>query len=364
MRKELALQMEDHDGKSGTPPHDSATADSDERPTLKTIARLAGLAVPTISRALNDAPDIGDDTKRKVREIATRIGYRPNRAGVRLRTGKTNVISLVLSTEHDMMNHTARLIATLSGALRGTPYHLIITPYFPSEDPMDPVRYIVETGSADGIIMNQTEPRDPRVAYLLERDFPFATHGRTLWNHPWADFDNKAFGEIAVRRLLAKGRRRIALLRPPTTQNYSIDMYDGVMAACAAAGIQPRVIEGLTSDSPVKLLEQEMPRYLRGPDAAEGLVIGSTNAVMATVSAAEDMGLEIGRDIDIAAKEAIPFLSRFRREILTMQEDVSLAGNFLARAIMHRIANTTAAPMQFLDVPQYPVDVGNPQKQG
>jgi LacI family transcriptional regulator len=364
MHKELALPMEDHDGKGGTAGHDSATTDSDERPTLKTIARLAGLAVPTISRALNDAPDIGDDTKRKVREIATRIGYRPNRAGVRLRTGKTNVISLVLSTEHDMMNHTARLISTLSGALRGTPYHLIITPYFPSEDPMDPVRYIVETGSADGIIMNQTEPRDARAAYLLERDFPFATHGRTLWNHPWADFDNGAFGRIAVQRLLAKGRRRIALLRPPHTQSYSIHMYEGVMSACAAAGIRPLVIEGLTSDSPVKVLEQEMPRYLRGPDAVQGLVIGSTNAVMATVSAAEDMGLEIGRDIDIAAKEAIPFLSRFRREILTMQEDVSLAGNFLARAIMHRIANPGAAPMQFLDVPQFPAGVGNPQNQG
>ncbi|MEL6809546.1 MAG: LacI family DNA-binding transcriptional regulator, partial [Pseudomonadota bacterium] len=77
----------------------SATSESDkqivlepgERPTLKTIARLSGLAVPTVSRALSDAPDIGKDTKRRIRDIAKRIGYRPNRAGVRLRTGRTNV---------------------------------------------------------------------------------------------------------------------------------------------------------------------------------------------------------------------------------------------------------------------------------
>ena len=67
------------------------------KPTLKTISELSGLAVATVSRALNDAPDIGADTKKLVRRIAADIGYVPNRAGVRLRTGRTNVITLVLS---------------------------------------------------------------------------------------------------------------------------------------------------------------------------------------------------------------------------------------------------------------------------
>ena len=124
-----------------------------DRPTLKTIAELSGLAVPTVSRALNDAPDIGQATKDKVRRIAADIGYRPNRAGLRLRTGKTNVIALILSTEHDIMNHTARLITSIAAATRNTPYHMIVTPYFPDQDPMEPVRYVTETGSADGIII-------------------------------------------------------------------------------------------------------------------------------------------------------------------------------------------------------------------
>ena len=81
--------------------------DSD-RPTLKTIAAETGLAIATVSRALKDASDIGEDTKKRVRETAERLGYRPNRAGVRLRTGKTNVIALVLSTEADVMNHTSK----------------------------------------------------------------------------------------------------------------------------------------------------------------------------------------------------------------------------------------------------------------
>ena len=71
-----------------------------EKPTLKTISRLSGMAVPTVSRALGDAPDISLETKAKVRRIADKIGYIPNRAGVRLRTGRTYVIALVLSLIH------------------------------------------------------------------------------------------------------------------------------------------------------------------------------------------------------------------------------------------------------------------------
>ena len=65
-----------------------AAAAAAARPTLKTIAYMTGLGVTTVSRALNDAPDIGQATKERVRLVAKQIGYRPNRAGVRLRPAR------------------------------------------------------------------------------------------------------------------------------------------------------------------------------------------------------------------------------------------------------------------------------------
>ncbi len=100
------------------------------KPTLRTIAELSGLAVPTVSRALNDAPDIGKETKARVRAIARDIGYVPNRAGVRLRTGRTNVISVVMSTENDLSNHTGRFVTAIAQTLRDTAFHLNFTPFF------------------------------------------------------------------------------------------------------------------------------------------------------------------------------------------------------------------------------------------
>ncbi len=324
-----------------------------EKPTLKTISLLSGLAVPTVSRALNDAPDIGAETKKLIRRIAAEIGYVPNRAGVRLRTGRTNVISLVLSTEHDVMNHTARLISSIAGALQNTPYHMIVTPYFPDDDIMKPIRYIVETGSADAVIFNQTQPADPRVAYLMARQFPFVTHGRTMWSdrHPYFDYDNTAFGWIGVQTLAARQRRRILLVAPPMDQNYAQNMRDGALAAAAATGVELRIAPGVTSDDGNQFVKQAIADLMIADPAIDAIICSSTSAAMAAVVGLEMAGRVVGADIDVFAKEAIPFLHMFRSGIIALNEDVGQAGAFLAQAAMQAVREPDRPPMQGLDVP-------------
>ena len=332
---------------------DNPASGDTRKPTLKTIAKLTGLAVATVSRALSGADDISLATRARVRTVADQIGYIPNRAGVRLRTGRTNVISLVMSTEHDVMNHTAKLISSVAGGLRNTPFHLNITPYFADEDPMKPIRYIVESGSADAVIFNQIQAQDPRVRYLLERKFPFATHGRSAWSdqHAWFDFDNDAFGALGVRSLIAHGRKRITLIAPPLDQSYGKAMTDGATYAAAQAGVDFAVMPGLSSDSPVDLIEARMAKLLDDGDTTDGVICGSTNAALAAVAAVESRGRILGEDVDVFSKEAISFLRRVRPRILAIQEDVAAAGDFLARAAMSLVRTPDAPPLQHLDAP-------------
>jgi LacI family transcriptional regulator len=323
------------------------------RPTLKTIAAATGLAIATVSRALKDAPDIGEDTKRRVRETAALLGYRPNRAGVRLRTGKTNVIALVLSTEADVMNHTSRLIYSIANALRGTAYHMVVMPYFPDQDPLDPIRYIVETESADGIILNQTMPDDPRIRYMTDHGFPFAAHGRTDMgiDHPYFDFDNEAFGRVAVRALAERGRRRLLLVPPPRAHLYARHMTVGFADEAALLGLRFEVAEGFTSDSGGEVVEVGVARRFAAPNPPDGLLVGSTTAAMSAVAGAEQSGSVLGQDFDVVAKEAIAVLRRFRRDIIIVREDVGRAGDFLAHALVAAIEKRPLAERQGLEVP-------------
>ena len=330
------------------------TAEPENRPTLKTIALETGLAIATVSRALKDAPDIGEATKLRVRAAAARLGYRPNRAGVRLRTGKTNVIALVLSTEADVMNHTSRLISSLAQGLRGTSYHLVMMPFFPDEDLMAPIRYLVETGSADGVILNQTTADDPRVHYLHQHHVPFATHGRTETGieHAYFDFDNAAFSAIGVRALAARGRKHLLLIAPPAAHCYSVHMVAGFTAEAARLGLQCEIIADVTSDSGASAIEAAVNRRMAATPVPDGIICGSTTAAMAAVMGAEIAGLRIGAQFDVVAKEAIPFLHRFRPQMIVLHEDVDRAGAHLARAIIAAIEHPGSPVAQALDCPQ------------
>lgn len=332
---------------------DTFRLEDGEKPTLKTIARLSGLAVPTVSRALNDAPDIKSTTKIRVRDIAKKIGYVPNRAGVRLRTGRTNVISLVLSTQHDLTNHTGSLISSIAGAMQGTPFHMNVTPYFPEDDIMKPIRYIVETRSADAIILNQVTPEDERVKYLMDHKFPFATHGRSVWceNHPYYDYDNAIVGELAMRKLFERGRKNILLIAPPLDQFYAKHTIEGCEAASRDLGIQMMIHPTVTSDSPRIPLTDEVMKFLQQNPTIDGIICASTSAAMAAVASLEKAGRTLGDDIDVFAKEAVSILEWFRPGILTVFEDVTIAGEFVARAAMQAVRKPDEPPMQFLEKP-------------
>ena len=188
-----------------------------ERPTLRTIAEMTGLAITTISRALNNAPELAQETRERVQRIAAEIGYLPDRAALRLKTGRTNVISLILDPHDEILGFGQSMVGGLAAALRNTTYHLVITPNFPNVAPIEPIRHIVRNRMADGVIFSRTEPEDERVKFLLEHDFPFISHGRTELPtpHPYVDYDNERFAYEAVRRLAGKGRRKIGIIMPP-----------------------------------------------------------------------------------------------------------------------------------------------------
>ena len=328
-------------------------ADDSQRPTLKTIAFMTGLGVTTVSRALKDAPEIGEETRKRVQLVARQVGYRPNRAGVRLRTGKTNVISLVLNTEEQVGGFVSDLIYGISEELAATPYHLIVTPYSRTNDPMEPVRYVVETGSADGIIISRIEPRDARIRYLVDHGFPFVTHGRSEMgiDHPFHDFDNRTYALQAVRKLQALGRKRLALLGPPSNLSYAHHMRDGFAEGLAECGLGEVPLPSITVDHSIDEIRARVRELMGRPNRPDGIVSGSGQATFAVVAAIEDCGLVVGKDVDIVSKQSARLLHLLRPMLYVVNESVREAGRELARAVLGAIAGRSVSQLQSLRIP-------------
>lgn len=323
-----------------------------ERPTLKTIAFMTGLGITTVSRALKDAPDIGAETKERVRMVARQLGYQPNRAGVRLRTGKTNVIALVLSIDEEIMGFSSQMVFGISEVLSGTPYHIVVTPHSHSKDPMQPVRYILDTGSADGVIISRIEPDDARVRLLAEQNMPFATHGRTDAGlvHPYHDFDNEAYARQAVQRLVARGRKRIALLQPPSKLTYYTHTRAGFLAGLREFGAE-EVPLSVNIDTPLAKIRDAVEALMRSPNAPDGIICSSGSAAISVNAGIEAAGKRVGRDIDMVSKQSAPILNWIRPEIITAYEDVRLAGRELAKAVIASIDGVAPDMLQSISQP-------------
>lgn len=324
------------------------------KPTLKTIAELCGLDVSTVSRALNGSPEIGEDTKARVGRIAKEIGYVKDPTGLRLRTGRTNVINLVIGIHRD--DQMAKLISAIATRLQSTPFQIAIAPVMPDEDPLKAVRRIVEDHMADGIIINETRFHDPRVDYLMERRFPFATHGRDSLadTHPYYDFDNREFARLAMELLYQRGRRTLALLGPPRSQNYGLDTYLGAMESTTAHGLVLKTIDETGSNEALDDLRTAADRFVGLHPECDGYVCSTSAAAFAITAAVERRGMVIGRDVDIVGKGNPAFLKMFRPAMLAFDENVIEAGDFLARAVLQAIRTPELVPMQGMDVPDFP----------
>lgn len=326
------------------------------KPTLRTIAEMTGLAITTISRALNNAPELSAETRERVQKIAAEIGYVPDRTALRLKTGRTHVVSLILDPHDEILNFSQSLVSGLSTALRGTPYHLVITPTARDASPLDPINYVLRNRMADGVIFSRTEPNDARVKLLLENDFPFVCHGRTelAATHPYVDYDNYAFAYAAVKRLAAKGRRHVSMVGPAPRFTFGKHLREGLMAAARETGISYELETQVTLDDNAEDIRQATMARIAQGKAPDAYVCPGDAVALAVIAAITDSGLQVGRDADIVTKQMSGIFSLVRPKVDAISEDIALAGLQLGELLLKRIKGEPVGALQILQLPQIP----------
>ncbi len=322
-------------------------------PTLKTIAEMTGLSLSTVSLSLRDGSRLKKETREKVAKAAAEIGYVPNRAGVRLRTGKTNVLSLVLSPQRNAVDYTRRLIEGIGAHLRGSHHHLNVIPELDSDDPTTAIRYILNNRTSDGLILTHTTPHDPRIQLLMEADFPFISHGRTEFYTPHAfhDFHAERFVEMAVARLLENGRRDFLFLAEDNgTMNFA-NTLSGFHAATAKHGIAGR-IETKPELLSTTTQARAYGKALAGSDTrADAIVCNNELTAMAVIAGLTDGGQILGQDYELICKQTTEILPTLHPHMDTVAEDWFETGQELARMLVARISGEAPQDLQILQPP-------------
>ena len=166
--------------------------------SIKEIATQLDLSVSTVSRALNDYPDISPSTKKRVLKEAARQGYQLKGADAAHWVQAKRVITAIVPSQ-DMQYLDTILSKVLAGtrqALQAEGYLLQVVAIDTGKQELSEFERLVKAGDQDGFLLLRTRVNDPKVHRLLKLNVPFVCYGRTerATQFAWLDLDNYQVG--------------------------------------------------------------------------------------------------------------------------------------------------------------------------
>lgn len=324
------------------------------RVTIRSIARETGLSIATVSRALQESPSVRAETINTVVAAADRLGYRRNPAGAGIRTGRTEIVCLLMPIARpgELLGDVGalRLVTGASERLAGSGYGVNLVPFSPADDPLDELAEIVRRGNFDGIVLSSTRPEDERVRFLDRHGVPFVTFGRTELpiEHAFYDVDNEDFALRATRLLIARGCRRPAIFTPPRELLFARHRVNGFRQALGEAGIPFDEAFVLIEPNGGTAVAEAIAEATRIAPVDGYLCAGEVGA-LAVLRAVEQSGRKVGRDVHLATMETSILPSLFHAPVSGFFQDLHWAGVMLAEFILRRMAGTPPAMLQLVE---------------
>ena len=313
--------------------------------SLKDIAAQCGVSVATVSKALNGHLDIGEETRRRIREKAEELGYTTNAAARALKTKRTyNIGVLFVDPMHGGLAH--EFFSTVLDGIRAeaerSGYDITFINCNIGSQPTSFLQHCRYRG-VDGVVIASADFEDPMVLELVNSSLPVVTIDHVFNGHICVVSDNIRGMEELVRCAYAKGHRRLAFIHGEKT-SVTVNRLSGFHRTCEELGIPVReewIRESAYHDSEScyrvtkeLLAQKKRPSCIIFPD--DFSCIGGLNAI-------REAGLRIPEDISAMGYDGIP-LSRIMSPMLTTwRQDTTGLGKTAAEKLIGLIERPKTA---------------------
>lgn len=319
------------------------TRDRQERSrvTIDDVSAALGLSKSTVSRALNNYPDISKATRQRVAAMAEQMGYRPLSQAQTIRTGRSRALGLVIQMDqHDSHRpFLAEFLAGVSAAASARGWTLTVTTSDSPAATLRTFRQLWTDRKADGFILPRTRLEDDRIDLLRGLGVPFVLFGRTAdpTGCAWYDLRGETAIKRAVTRLAELGHRKIAYLGGAEGFTYSTLRREGFAEGMAEAGLP--VVETLVADNVFDETRgaEEAARMLRSETPPTAFVCALDRAALGIYETAARLDLAIGRDLSIIGYDGTRDAETAQPALSTHVVDVRRAGEQLGELLIRRI---------------------------
>ncbi len=318
--------------------------------TLEEIARLSGVSRSTVSRVVNDDPNVRESTRQRVLEVVRRLNYQPNLAARGLAAGRNRILGLVIPRGVATVftdPYFPLLIQGVSSACNNHEYSVMLWLADPDYERRT-VRQVLHNGLIGGAIVASSLTDDPLVASLAAGDLPFILVGRHPTNSQisYVDVDNQGSARMAVTHLLRQGYRRIATIAGPSNMVVGSDRLEGYLAALEGWGLEPEPSLIAEGDFTQEGGYAAMQRLLEAnPDA----VFAASDAMaVGAIRCLRQNGRRVPHDVAVIGFDDAPFAAVNDPPLTTVRQPIIQTGATAAETLIDMIEHEDPTPRRIL----------------
>jgi LacI family transcriptional regulator len=306
--------------------------------TIAEIAAKAGVSTPTVSRVLNNRPDVAPETRERVEQVIKESGFIRSRVRNALKESSGIVDMLVPGLTN---LYSVEIICGVEEVLERTELRLALSLMHDSLQLEQRWLAKVIDGATDGAILVLANGQSNRLDMLLRNKIPFVVvdhRGELGPDIPSVGATNWLGGRLATEHLLSLGHRRIAIISGDATLPCSRDRIAGYRAALEEGGIpiDPVLVR------PGKFAQQtgyeQTLALLDLPEPPTAIFAGSDGQAMGVYAALRAHGLRIPDEMSVVGFDDVPIASIVTPALTTVRQPLVEMGRVATTMLLRLIA--------------------------
>jgi LacI family transcriptional regulator len=309
------------------------------KPTVKDVAREAGVSLGTVSRVLAKNTTVNERIRQRVEQVIETLGYSPSSLGRSLRLNKSDIIGLVIpDITNPFFSDLAKHLEILASAA-GYSVLLANTHDDPQAEKTQ-IQSLLGKVPA-GIVIAPVS--GSLVSEKLPRDLVCVTIDRPMKGHPLVSVDNIEGGRLAAAHLLDLGHRRIGYISGPGSTEVSLQRLSGFKDEIAKASteidveVELAVVEGQFDYKS----GEEMGRTLLSVAAGmrpTAIATANDQQAIGLLRCSRDMGINVPGDLSIVGFDDIPLASLVLPRLTTIRQPIQEIAEIAMQAVLGRAA--------------------------
>ncbi|MBM4464499.1 MAG: LacI family transcriptional regulator [Chloroflexi bacterium] len=314
-----------------------------KRVTIQDVAAAAVVSYQTVSRVINNRPDVAEDTRRRVWQVIEELGYQPSAIARGLVSKRTYTLGLITADFSDYFFTQVIVGAEVEARKQGYFFMLCSTERNPADEP-EYLRLLTER-QVDGILFARpsTEEDSRHIVSLIQQDVPLVTTAYWLPGEKLTvvDVDNIDGGLQATECLIELGHRKIGMITGPAGWKSVNDRAEGYKLALSRAGIPFDASLVEYADWSYQSGYEAMHRLLAKSPQITALFAQNDQMAIGAMRALREAGRRIPDDVALVGYDDIPAAAYCHPSLTTIRQPMQRVGE-VATQLLIQLVNGSA----------------------